>query len=155
MSRSLVVALLACAPLLACGEAPSESGPSSAADEAAIQAVLEGWVAASIEGDAEAYGSFVTDDFVYLGPGAPAIEGKAAVVEWVSGFFGATSFEFDWATDEITISGDLAVHRFSGVATMRSQDGGEPGLLDRKYVDVLRRVDGRWLTSRHIYNLND
>ena len=105
--------------------------------------------------DAEAYGSFVTDDFVYLGPGMHAIEGRAEVVEWVSGFFGASSFDFEWDTDEIAISGDLAVHRYSGTATMQSQDGGEPRRVDRKYIDVLRRVDGRWLTSRHMYNLDD
>ncbi len=155
MTRPLLASLLACTVLVSCADVASESAPSNEADERAIRAVLEGWVAASIEGDAEAYGSFITEDFAYMGPGAPAIDGKAKVVEWVSGFFGATSFEFDWGTEEIMISGDFAVHRYSGVATMQSQDGGEQRLLDRKYIDVLRRVDGRWLISHHIYNLNE
>jgi uncharacterized protein (TIGR02246 family) len=148
------VALVSLGLLGGCA-APEASGPAREADEREIKAVLEGWVAASVDGNADAYGSFITDDFVYLGPGAAPIEGKATVVEWVSGFFGATSFGFEWATDEIVLSGDLAVHRYSGVATMESTNGGDPRRLDRKYIDILRRVDGRWLTSRHMYNLND
>ena len=155
MSWSRLVSLLVLIILPGCTEPAPEAAAPRDEDVASIQAVLEGWVAASVEGDAQAYGTFITDDFVYLGPGMESIAGKAEVVEWVSGFFGATSFEFEWETDEIAIAGDLAVHRYSGIATMRSQDGGEPRLIDRKYIDVLRRVDGTWLTSRHMFNLNN
>jgi ketosteroid isomerase-like protein len=97
------------------------------------------WVRVAEEGDAEAYGRHLTDDFIFLGPDAPPVIGKAAVVPWVAGFFADFEFTFpEWTTDEIL------------------EAGGEPSILDRKYMDILiRGGDGQWRVSRHMFNLNN
>jgi ketosteroid isomerase-like protein len=156
-SRIDVVPLLACTLLLGCAQRDElPRRPTAAEDEAAIRGVLADWVRVAEEGDAEAYGSHVTDDFIFLGPDAPPVVGKAAVVPWVAGFFADFEFIFpEWTTDEILISGDVAVHRYSGVATLTPKAGGEPSILDRKYLDILiRGGDGQWRVSRHMFNLN-
>lgn len=126
-------------------------------DAAAIQAMFADWVRVSEQGDADAYGEHLTDDFVFLGPGAPPVVGKAQVVPWVAGFFAEYDFVFpEWTTDEIIVRGDVGIHRYSGVATLTPKSGGETQTLDRKYMDVLRRgEDGVWRATHHMFNLND
>ena len=82
--------------------------------------------------------------------------GKEAILTSVAGFFDAFSVTIPvWTTDEVVVSGDLAVHRYSNVAILTPKAGGDPVELDRKNMDVLRKQpDGRWLVSRHMFNLN-
>ena len=133
-----------------------DGNESALQDSEAIGEMFREWVHASEAGDAEADGEFITDDFIYLGPGAPPVLGKDAFVPWVAGFFADFKFLLpDWATDEIVVSGDMPVHRCSGVAILEPRSGGESTLLDRKYLDILRKgADGRWRVSHHMFNLN-
>jgi ketosteroid isomerase-like protein len=86
--------------------------------------------------------------------GQPEVIGHEAIHEFMSRFSGGTGFDFQGRTDEIQIVGDWAFHRYSGVAVMSPSDGGDPIKLDRKYIDILRRENGTWRISHHIYNLN-
>jgi len=135
--------------------APSSDG-TTAADVEGIKQSFAGFVAASEAGDADAYAAYLTEDALYLGPGAPAIVGREAIREFAVGFFAEWTFSLpEWTTEEITVSGDLAVHRHSGVPVFSPKAGGDSQREDRKYMDVMRRTaDGRWLLARHMYNLN-
>lgn len=74
----------------------------------------------------------------------------------LSEFFEEYRFEFEpWQSEEIQLSGDWAFHRFSGIATLMPKGGGEPTYLDRKYIDILRKIDGSRKISHHIYNTNE
>jgi uncharacterized protein (TIGR02246 family) len=123
-------------------------------DQQQIKEVLTGIVAAAQAGDPDAYITFVTEDAVMMWEGQPAVIGHKAIHEFMSGFSGDTSFDFQGQTDEIQVVGDWALHRHSGVATMAPAYGGEATQLDRKYIDILRRVNEEWKISHHIYNLN-
>ncbi len=146
----IVVALL----FSGCGNTTNTTG-QSVEDEQQIKDVLSGLVAAAQAGDPDAYISFVTTDAVMMWSGQPAVVGHDAIHEFMSGFSGATDFDFEGRTDEIQIIGDWALHRYSGVAVMSPTDGGEVIRLDRKYIDILRREGGTWKLSHHIYNLNE
>jgi ketosteroid isomerase-like protein len=57
--------------------------------------------------------------------------------------------------EEVIVAGDIAIHRYSGIATLTPKMGGEPVIADRKFMDVLRREsDGQWRVARHMFNLN-
>jgi uncharacterized protein (TIGR02246 family) len=126
------------------------------ADVEAIRSAFAEWVGVSEAGDADAYATFITDDAVFLGPDQPPIAGKATIRPWVAGFFADWQFSFpQWTTDEVIVAGDIAIHRYSGVATLTPKRGGSPVVADRKYMDVLRKeTDGRWRVARHMFNLN-
>ena len=127
------------------------------ADIAAVKMSLTELVAVSEAGNAEAYCSYITDDAAYLGPGSPPIVGKEAICPWVDEFFASWEFSFPkWKTDEVIISGNVAIHRYSGIATSKPKAGGDSIVADRKYMDVLRRgSDGQWRLARHMFNLNN
>jgi uncharacterized protein (TIGR02246 family) len=119
-----------------------------------IQNVLKGIIGAAKAGDPDAYLSFVTEDAVMMWGGQPEVVGHKAIHEFMSQFSGTTQFDIQWKTDDIQVFGNRAYHRYSGVAVMTPSDGGEPLRLDRKYLDLLRKENGTWKISHHIYNLN-
>jgi uncharacterized protein (TIGR02246 family) len=124
-------------------------------DQQRIKDVLNGIVAAAQTGDLDAYLSFVTEDAVMMWGGQPEVIGHKAVHEFMSQFSSGTQFDVQWETDEIEIFGNRAYHRYSGIAVMTPNDGGDVVRLDRKYFDLLRKEeDGTWRLSHHIYNLN-
>ena len=108
------------------------------------------------EAAAEIYLGFHTEDAVLMFPGAPSVQGHQSIRPFIIGF--VRDFEFsapDLTTEEIIISGDLAVHRFSAVAWTVAREGGDTIRDDRKYMDILRKgEDGKWRVARHIFNSN-
>ena len=127
-----------------------------AADVEAIKAAFTGWVKVAEAGDAQGYGRFITDDAIFLGPGSAPIAGKDTLIPWLAGWFAEWQFSFpEWNTEEVIVAGDIAIHRYSGVATLTPKRGGEATVADRKYIDILRReADGQWRVARHMFNLN-
>jgi len=129
----------------------------TAVDVEAIKTSFAELVAVAEAGDADGYLRYITDDIVYLCPGLPPVVGSDAVHAFVAGFLAKWEFSFPtWTIDEIEVSGDLAVYRYSGVASFTKTDGSESFSEDRKYMDMFRKTqDGRWLLARHMYNLNN
>ncbi len=100
-------------------------------------------VAVAEAGDADGYLRYITDDAVYLGPGAPPVVGSEAIHEFVAGFFAEWVFSFPaWTIEEIIVSGDLAVYRYAGVASFTKKDGSDSFSEDRKYMDVFQEGIG-------------
>ena len=137
--------------------APSVAwGQTADADKGAIRATFREWVRVAERGDPDTYLSFITDDAVVMAPGQPEVVGKQAIAPWIRDFFTRYTFKFsDWSSREVEVAGDLAFHRYTGVATLTPRAGGASLRQDRKYLDVLRRgADGRWRASHHVFNLN-
>lgn len=127
-----------------------------ASDINAIKNTFAGLVAVAEAGNADGWFDYITDDAVYLLPGFSPIFGAEAIRDFVNGFLKDWSFSFpNWTIEKITVSGDLAIYRYSGIATMTSHDGSESISEDRKYIDVYRKgKDDHWLLARHMYNLS-
>ena len=108
-----------------------------------------------MEGDPRGYMSWLTDDAVMMYAEQPAVVGHEAILPFVTGFFADYTFRFEpWQSEEIQVDGNLAFHRYNGIATIAAKDGGNVVELDRKYIDVLRKEGDSWKVSHHIYNTN-
>lgn len=122
---------------------------------APVVAAFEAMLSAAEAGDVEGYLAGITDDAVMMYSGQPSVVGKKAVEPFIVEFFEQYAFKCDpWQSDEIVVLGTWAFHRYSGIATLRPKGGGEPVVLDRKYIDILRLEDGSWKISHHIFNTN-
>lgn len=130
-----------------------EGGPS---DVEAIMDSFTGLVGVAEAGNPDGWFDYIMDDAVYLLPDFSPIVGAEAIRDFVAGFLQDWRFSFPkWTIDEIAVSGNLAVYRYSGIATITSKDGSQSVTEDRKYVDVYRKTEnGRWLLASHMYNLN-
>ena len=133
--------------VLACQAQPPEI---SDADTTALRETVSRYVATSLAGDWDGWASQLTEDAVFLQPNGPAVEGRAAIREWITGFAGMASFTA--APVEIVGVGDLAYVRgtytfaMGPTATMQGSDTG-------KWLAVYeKQSDGSWLIKRNIWN---
>jgi len=132
-----------------------ERQQDSAASREAVVAVFDELLAASEAGDAEAYLSSLANDAVMMYSGQPSVVGKKAIEAFAVDFFERFHFKFaPWQSEEVIVAGTWAFHRYSGIATITPKEGGEPVILDRKYIDILRLEGGSWKVSHHIFNTN-
>jgi uncharacterized protein (TIGR02246 family) len=127
------------------------------ADRKAIRAAWEGWLKVAAAGDADAYMTYLTDDAVIadMKQGEAPVVGRKAIHPWVKDFFAKLRFAWTEQSQDIVVTGDVALRRYTGTATFTPKEGGASSAYERRYVDVLRRgADGRWRVSHHIFTAN-
>jgi uncharacterized protein (TIGR02246 family) len=124
-------------------------------DRDAILSSFEAWLKTAEAGDAEAYAGFMTEDAVILSPGIPEAAGRDTILAATRIFVANNTLAFaDWIPQEVVVSGDMAVHRYTIVTTVHPKSGADPTSQKQRYIDVLRRgADGRWLVSHHMFNV--
>lgn len=140
-----VIALAGCAQT-----APPAA--NTAADEAAIRAMDAAWIKATAAGDADAKAALYAEDAVWAAPGAPAVRGRAAILETFKKDAAAAaaaglSFKLG-TTSDVGVSGDLGWSSGTYTATDKSGATVDSG----KYLGVLRKKDGNWQYIRDTYN---
>jgi len=150
VSYPLLALALVCT---ACQPPPQEPAALSADDVAAINGVIDAVIEADLAGDWAAVAENFVEDLVYMPPNLPAVEGRAAWLEWVQ------SLDFkiiELAVDvhEIDGRGDLAFVRGKYAETLAEGDA-EPMELDGKWIWILRKqADGSWKVAVGISNSN-
>ncbi len=121
-------------------------------DIAAIQSTLQSLVRAQLAGDWDAAARFCTEDHVAMPPFRPALEGRAAWLEWVGSF--DMSFA-DMRAEALAIDGrgDLAFLRGRYSEAFTPQGGSETVQRTGKFLWILRKQpDGSWLVALAIGN---
>jgi uncharacterized protein (TIGR02246 family) len=121
----------------------------SAADIAANNRAFENAVET---GNVEAIAALLAPDVMALPPDGPMVSGREAVIElWASaiGQHGMRSCRI--TTDQLDIAGDMASEVGRATMTM-TQPGGASETARVKYVVVWKRLDGKWLLHRDIWN---
>jgi uncharacterized protein (TIGR02246 family) len=131
------------AVIAGCGPGPSAP---EAASRGAIEAMVDRYVAASNEGDAEALAELYADDALLLPPDHEPIHGREAIVEfWRQG----TDEGLEVSPLRLEVNGDVAymVGRYRLPPTeAESADSGQ-------YVLCLKRqADGAWKLTADIWN---
>lgn len=151
-ARSVLLAVLSLALVsLACQPPAAEVAQLSEEDKAAIQNLLDRLVQAELAGDWEAVYAMYTEDIVEMPSNQPAIEGLAAVREWIE--------SQDFTISEMTVTvadidgrGDLAYLRGTFTETFVVGEG-QPTQSQGKYVLILRKqADGSWRIALGISN---
>jgi ketosteroid isomerase-like protein len=135
---TLILALL----LGGCQQATLESNATFAANS-------PDWEKAFNEPDKKLGMSLYTDDAMLMPPNAPSMVGKKAIGEMFVGA-DAAGVSLSLNTTEGFSSGDLGYAL--GEYTFRAPDGSVADV--GKYIEVHKRVNGKWLMHRDIYNSN-
>ncbi len=145
---------LALFPLIAAACAPAADVE---ADRAAIEAVREAEEAAALAGNADDFTALFADDAMALPPNGPQVAGADAIREWIEGFMEATTIEFTrYDTEEVLVSGDLTVERYSAEWILTPKAGGDPVTEGVKGVHVMeRQADGSWKIVYDVWNSDD
>jgi uncharacterized protein (TIGR02246 family) len=128
---------------------------SSAADIAAVQQLMTELDAAIAAGDLDGLLSFLAEDFVDMPPNEPAIMGKQALRTHHEPLFEAFNVRVTYKPVETNAFGDVVIQRGASVVEFTPKAGGDPVILDQKYLYVFRRQeDGSFKLWRNIFNNN-
>lgn len=155
--------LLLLAGLLIATSASSSTTTSSLdADIREIEALYATWRDAVETADIPKYVSVLHPYVRLLPPGAAAIVGATNYGRFLEPVFAAADYRIEViAPHEIEVLGDFAVAEYAYVIHLEmkadTEGIGEPGALTdartaARYFDVLKKVDGRWLVWRHLWN---
>lgn len=111
-------------------------------------AVLE-WESARDARDADALAEAYTEDAQVLPPGAPLIEGRAAIRTFYRNEFESGTEAADFDAREIIVFGDVTYRQ--GVYSAAVPGGGtEYG----KFIQLWKKVDGVWKLHRSMWSAN-
>ena len=124
-------------------------------EKAALRQRDREWAALALEGkDVERILSFWTDDAKVFPPGAPVVDGKPAIREFVTGSLSIPGFRITWETEEVVVSsgGDMGYTTGRNHLTMPDA-AGRLQTENGRYVTVWRRdSDGEWRCVIDIWN---
>jgi uncharacterized protein (TIGR02246 family) len=121
--------------------------PSS--DITAIRAAEAALAKAFEDPDPTAWVSCYTEDAVFVGPGSPAIEGRAALLAVAPQ---VTMSSLEIVADSTIGAGDFAATTGRATWAGGRKDSGAP-TIRRRFLMVWRRdADGRWRIARELLN---
>jgi ketosteroid isomerase-like protein len=149
----MVSILMALAFSAGCGQPASttQTSSSAATDEATIRSGTGVWTDAYNTGEVDKIVALYTDDAVVMPTNVPALIGHAAIKDFLTKDMASAKAAGVTAKDgvsDVGITGDLAWHAGSSSVVDATGKTVETG----KYVEVWRRVNGKWLIIRDIWN---
>ena len=120
--------------------------------EEEIKRVIDEFINAYNRGDIDAVLACYGDDLIKLRQGAPP-ETKPEVARRVAEVFKNFHSRVDVSNDEILAAGELAFTRGGFRVTLTPKAGGEAQTIDRRYLELWRKENGRWLVIRTMDNV--
>lgn len=111
------------------------------------------WDKAYDAGDSAALGALYDSDAVSMGPGLPALAGRAAIEADFRKFFAANRSRHETLAPVHIASGDIVVERGRYTMTTTPKDGGKPSSEKGKHIVIWHKGDdGQWRVKWEIWN---
>lgn len=153
MTRFRSTAIITAAGLAVLASCAQTAAPpaDTAADEAAMRAGTTSWIEAYNVGDVDKIVAMYTDDAILMPPDAPAVVGHDAMKQYlVADMAASKAAGLSMALDQDAsgVSGDLGWH--AGTFHVNGASGSAVGTA--KYVEIWRKLNGKWLMIRDIWN---
>ena len=121
----------------------------SSSDIIAIRAAEEALAEAFEDPDPTAWVTCYTEDAIFVGPGSPAIEGRAALLAVAPQ---VTMSSLEIVADSTIGAGDFAATTGRATWVSGRKDSGAP-TIRRRFLMVWRRdADARWRIARELLN---
>lgn len=116
-------------------------------DEDAIRQVIATWLRASTAGDTETVLGLMTEDVVFLRPGAEPMRGRA---QFAAAHAAMGEFTSEASSDirEIEVFGDVAYCWSKLSVTMTPSVGGDSTTLAGNVLSIFRKQAGAWQLFR-------
>src|SRR5262249_31756897 len=120
-------------------------------EEKRIETSISEFISVYNAGNLKGVLAYYTDDLIKIRQGGPA-ETKAETARRVAGVFEKFHSQVDVMNEEIRVSGEMAYTRGTFRVTLTPKAGGEPQIIERRYLEIWRKEDGRWRVARTMDN---
>ena len=122
-------------------------------ESAAITAVADAYVKASLAGDVKGIVALYADDAVELPPNEPLVKGRAAIEQYYQKQFGSGKMAtFTLTHLDTRASGDIAYDVGTYRQSLTPAGSTTPVNDSGKYTVILKRSAGAWKVAYAIYN---
>jgi uncharacterized protein (TIGR02246 family) len=155
---SLVACLSLALIAIACSTAPSAPAPppdTRAADVQAVNDLEAAWVKDAATKDADKWAGYFTDDGSGLYPGAPTLNGKAAIKAAMVAILADPNFALTFAPTRTVASkgGDMVYSEGTYSMTLTNPKTKKPMTDKGKYLTVfMKQADGTWKATSDTFN---
>ena len=137
----------------AVGCGPSRPPADPAADEQAINAVREREITAFSAGAVDSLLAVMVPDVVIMPPDEPMVIGTDAARKWAQAVVNIATVNGRYTDAKITVNGDWAIERYSGVLRVTPKTGGAATEDRIKGIHIYRRQpDGSWRMVQDVWN---
>ena len=155
-NTSLILCLILVLLAVGCSNPPPPPPPDTrAADVQAVKDVEAAWAKDSNTKDADKWASYFAEDGVALYPGAPTLNGKAAIKAAMAPYFADPKFALSFESTKIVASkgGDMVYSQGTYTMTMTDPKTKKPMTDKGKYLTVYtKQPDGSWKAVADTYN---
>jgi len=145
---SLILSVILVVLAVGCTNAPPPPPPDTrAADVQAVKDVEAAWAKDSNSKDVDKWTSYFAEDGVALYPGAPTINGKAAIRAAMAPYFTDPNFALSFESTRAVASkgGDMVYSWGTYTMTMTNPKTKKPATDKGKYLTVyMKQPDGSW-----------
>ena len=115
-----------------------------------MEAGNRAFITAFLHGDATAVANLYTEDAQVIAPGSPAVSGRPAIAAFWQTSIDSGVKDIILETAEAESAGDLAYE--TGILRVVAKDG---TTSVERYVVIWRRIDGKWMLHRDIWNSSE
>ncbi len=127
--------------------------PNRAADNAELRAADIAWSEAASRKDVDAVVGFMTDDGATLPPNQPLQKGKEAIKKGWMELVALKDLDISWVPAVVHVAESGEVGYTSGTWRMTFTDPKKGPVMDEgKYLEVWKKVDGKWKCELDAYN---
>lgn len=154
--RTVIGCIMITAFAAACSSPAPESKHSDASPPNALAVPAheahENYVRAINSNNIDSLTSMFTDDVIFLTPESEPVIGKAAVREWAQGYYKAFHTKWDKPVQDLMMSGDNIIERYSYTSTDTPMRGGKDVVGTGWGLVVYHRgTDGKWRVARDAF----
>jgi uncharacterized protein (TIGR02246 family) len=136
---------------VSCAAPPAQR--DTQADVSAINAVREREIAAVNASAPDSMAAVYSADVAMMPPNEPAVNGQDALRKWLEATFGQVTINGRYTSSQVTVAGDWAIDRYTGVLTVTPKAGGAPIEERIKGIHVMHReADGTWRIAQDVWN---
>jgi uncharacterized protein (TIGR02246 family) len=151
----VAISAQACSSATPQAETKGTTEADSQAAVTAINAVRNQEIGHFSAGHADSVLALFTSDVQFLPPNEAAVQGRDGLAKWMSDTFAAATVSGQYLTSDVTVSGDLAVDRYTGVLTAKPKSGAPAVEEQLKGVHILKKQpDGTWKIAVDVWNTN-
>jgi ketosteroid isomerase-like protein len=151
--RSTVGLLLMIGANVANGQTAASATVDRSKEEAALRETDLAWSAAASRKDLDATVSYMADDGETLAPNEPIARDKAAVRASWKNLLGLPNAAVAWKPLRVQVAESGEIGFTSGTYTLSwTGEDGKPVNDNGKYLEVWRKVDGKWRCVSDAYN---
>ena len=156
-NTSLVVCLALAAVAASCSSTPAPTPviDSRAVDVQAVKDVEAAWLKDMAAKDADKFASYFAEDGSGLYPGAPVVNGKAAIKEMIAKFLADPNASWTAQDTRVVASkgGDMVYAQGTYSMTMTNPKTKKPMTDKGKYLTVFtKQADGSWKVAADTFN---